>query len=219
MKWANECRLPLQISTNLRRRNMHELRQIACVIKSFRIVGWSISFPVPQPGESLHDLPCAGEFEEVFSVIHELAQELPFKVKTVDAPHYRRFVVQQRSRARGSASGLVVLASIDGGIPGILPVNENRASIFISSRGDIFPSHGLRIKAGNVRRQKLAEVYQNSALFQSLRDPGNLKGKCGDCEFKDLCGGSRTRAWAVNEDAFAEEPCCAYIPAAVRRTG
>jgi hypothetical protein len=78
------------------------------VLKSFRIVGWSISFPVPQPGESLDDLPSAGEFEEAFVVIHQLAQELTFKVKIVEAPHYRRFVVQQRSRARGGPSGLVV---------------------------------------------------------------------------------------------------------------
>jgi len=218
MKWANECRLPIQIHTNLRRRNLHQLRQIASVIKSFRILAWSISFPVPQPGESLHELPCAGEFEEAFNVIHELAQELPFKLKTVDAPHYRRFVVQQRSKTKGATGGLMVLPSLDGGIPGILPINEGRASIFISSTGELFFSQGLRVSEGNVRHHKLAEVYRNSTLFHSLRDPGNLKGKCGDCEFKDLCGGSRARAWAVHGDVFAEEPCCSYVPAAVRKT-
>ena len=219
MKWANECRLPIQIHTNLRRRNLHQLRQIASAMNSFRILCWSISFPVPQPGESLHDLPCAGEFEEAFSTIYELAQELPFKVKTVDAPHYRRFVVQQRSRTRGATEGLMVLPSVDGGIPGILPINEGRASIFISSTGEICPSHGLRISAGNVRRSRLADVYRNSTLLCSLRNPGNLKGKCGDCEFKALCGGSRARAWAVHGDMFAEEPCCSYLPAAVRKAG
>lgn len=219
MKWANECRLPIQIHTNLSRRNLHQLRQIAAVIKGFRILGWSISFPVPCQEESLHDLPCAGEFEEAFETIHELAQELPFKLKTVDAHHYRRFVVQQRGKARAATGGLMVLPSFDGGIPGFLPINDGRASIFISSTGEIFPSQRLQISAGNVRRYKLAEVYRNSTLFQSLRDPGNLKGKCGDCEFKDLCGGSRARAWAVHGDVFAEEPCCSHIPAAVRKTG
>lgn len=214
MKWANECRLPLQIHTNIRRRNLHELRQIASMISSFRIVAWRISFPVPQPGESIHDLPSAAEFEEAFAVIHELAQNLPFKVKTVEAPHYRRFVVQQRTRARATAGGLVVLPSDDGGIPGILPINEARATIFISSTGEIFPSKGLRISAGNVRRQKLADVYRNREPFESLRDPTNLKGKCGECEFKELCGGSRARAWAVHGDVFGEEPCCSYLPAA-----
>jgi radical SAM protein with 4Fe4S-binding SPASM domain len=219
LKWASECRLPIQIHTSLRRRNLHHLRQISSMLTSFRILGWSISFPVPQPGESLHDLPCAGEFEEAFRTIHELAQEVPFKVKTVDAPHYRLFLVQQRSRVRGAGGGLMALPSVDGGIPGILPINEGRASIFISSSGEIFPSHGLRISAGNVRHSNLAHVYRNLALFSSLRDPGNLKGKCGDCEFRDLCGGSRARAWAVHGDVFAEEPCCSYPPAAVRKIG
>ena len=214
MKWANECRLPLQIHTNVRRRNLHELRQIASVIRSFRIVAWTISFPVPQPGESLHDLPSAIEFEEAFGLIHELAQDLPFKVKTMEAPHYRRFVVQQRARFRGVAGSLMVLPSGDGGIPGILPINEARATILISSTGEIFPSKGLRISSGNVRRQKLAEVYRNREPFESLRDPNNLKGKCGECEFKELCGGSRARAWAVHGDMFEEEPCCSYLPAA-----
>jgi radical SAM protein with 4Fe4S-binding SPASM domain len=219
MKWANECRLPLQIHTNLRRRNLHELEQIASLLKSFRIVGWSISFPVPQPGESLHDLPSAGEFEEAFATIYQLAQDLPFKVKTVEAPHYRRFVLQQRSRARAGTAGLIVFPSPEGGIPGVLPINEGRASLFISSTGEIYPCGALRISAGNVRHQKLAEVYRNAPLFDSLRDPGNLKGKCSDCEFKELCGGSRARAWAVTGDIFGEEPCCSYLPVAARRVG
>lgn len=219
MKWGNECRLPLHIHTNLRRRNLNELEEIASVLKGLRIVGWSISFPVPQPGESLHDLPSAREFEEAFAVIHQLAQELPFKVKTVEAPHYRRFVVQQRSRARGGPSGLVVLPSADNGIPGVLPINEIRASLFISSKGEIYPSKGLHISAGNVRQLKLKDVYRNAPLFDSLRDPANLKGKCSECEFKELCGGSRARAWAVSGDLFSEEPCCSYFPGTVRKVG
>lgn len=219
MKWANESRLPLQIHTNLKRRNLSELEPIASVLKSFRMVGWSISFPVPQPGESLHDLPSGGEFEEAFAVIHQLAQELPFKVKTVEAPHYRRFVVQQRSRVRGGPSGLMVFPSPNNGISGVLPINEIRASLFISSKGEIYPSKGLRISAGNVRQQRLKDVYGTGPLFDSLRDPANLKGKCNDCEFKELCGGSRARAWGVTGDLFSEEPCCSYFPGAARKVG
>jgi radical SAM protein with 4Fe4S-binding SPASM domain len=219
MRWANDCRLPLQIHTNLRRRNLQELEQIASVLKYFRIVGWSISFPVPQPDESLHDLPSAGEFEEAFAVIHQLAQELPFKVKTVEAPHYRRFVVQQRSRARLDASGRLAFPSVENGIPGVLPINEGRAQLFISSTGEIYPSKALRVSAGNVRHHKLVDIYRDSQLFDSLRDPANLKGKCGDCEFKELCGGSRARAWGVSGDMFGEEPCCSYLPMAARKAG
>lgn len=217
IQWANECRLPLQIHSNISRRNLHEIEQIASVIKPFRVLTWSLAFPVPASGESLHDLPSAREFEEAFGSIYKVAQELPCKVKTVQAPHYRRFVVQQRTRVRAGASGLMVLPMNEVGIPGVLPINEERASIFISNSGEISLNQWLRVSAGNVRYRKLADVYRNSALFESLRDPENLKGKCGDCEFKMMCGGSRARAWALSGDMFAEEPNCSYLPIAERK--
>jgi radical SAM protein with 4Fe4S-binding SPASM domain len=219
IRWAIECRLPVQIQTEVNRRNLDQLETIAAALKPFRILGWSLSFPVPRPGEPLRDLPSASEFEEAFSSIYALAERLPFKVKTLEAPHYKRFVVQQRTRARHVNSGPVVLPFADAGIPGIVPVNEGRAVVFISSAGEIFPSQGLRISAGNVRDDRLTDVYRKSALFDSLRDPANLKGKCADCEFKDMCGGSRARAWILAEDMFSEEHCCSYQPAHARKLG
>lgn len=219
LQWANECRLPVQIHTHLCRRNLEEIEKIASLIQGFRILGWSISFPVPQPGEPLHDLPSAGEFEEAFARIYSAAQSVSFKVKTVDAPHYRRFVVQQRARLKAGNAGLVVPPFGENGIPGVLPINEGMASIFVSSTGDIFPSRWLRVPAGNVRRHNLTDVYRNHTLFDSLRDAANLKGKCGDCEFKQMCGGSRARAWAVSGDMFSEEASCSYQPVASRRAG
>lgn len=217
IRWAIECRVPVQVHTELRRQNLDEIEAIASVIRHFRVIGWSISFPVPQPGQSLRDLPSASEFEEAFSTIYMLAQQLPFKVKTVEAPHYRRFVVQQRTRARATSAGVLVMPFTDSGIPGVFPVNEGRAQVVISSTGEVFPTSGLRVSGGSVRDWKLADVYRNSVLFDSLRDPANLKGKCGDCEFKDMCGGSRGRAWAMSEDMFSEEHCCSYQPVAARK--
>ncbi len=219
LQCANEIRLPVLIHTRINRRNLHELNEIAQLIRSFRILAWNISFPAPQPAESLHALPSASEFEEAFSAIHNIAQTVPFKVKLVEAPHYRRFVVQQRTRVRAGTAGLLVFPFHEEGIPGVLPINEGKASVFISSTGEIFPSASLRVSAGNVRYQKLADVYRNSALFDSLRDAENLKGKCGDCEFKEMCGGSRARAWALTGDLFAEECCCSYQPMASRKIG
>ena len=96
---------------------------------------------------------------------------------------------------------------------------KSGASLFTSSKGEIYPSKGLRISAGNVRQIKLKDVYHSAPLFDGLRDPANLKGKCNDCEFKWLCGGSRARAWAVSGDMFSEEPCCSYFPGAARKVG
>ena len=67
-----------------------------------------------------------------------------------------------------------------------------------------------------MRRKSLTEIYQDSELFKSLRDSSNLKGKCRRCEFRELCGGSRARAYAMTGDLFAEEPCCIYQPAVQR---
>ena len=75
-----------------------------------------------------------------------------------------------------------------------------------------FAVHFLPISAGNVRSESLTKLYRESPLFQSLRDESNLLGKCGRWEYKQICGGSRARAYALTDDIFAEEPCCSYQP-------
>jgi radical SAM protein with 4Fe4S-binding SPASM domain len=87
--------------------------------------------------------------------------------------------------------------------------------MFISYLGDIHPSGFLPISAGNVRQDLRADICRNSPLFVALRDTCNLKGRCGVCEFREICGGSRARAYALAGSAFAEKTCCVYQPKAV----
>ncbi len=98
------------------------------------------------------------------------------------------------------------------GIGRAMGINDGKGFVFISHKGDVYPSGFLPISGGNVRRQSLAEIYRESPLFKSLRDTANLKGKCGRCEFREICGGSRARAYAVSGSPYAEEPCCVYEP-------
>ena len=91
-------------------------------------------------------------------------------------------------------------------------VNDGKGFVFISHTGEVYPSGFLPLSAGNIIRKPLADIYRKSTLFVSLRDRSKLKGKCGRCEFNDVCGGSRARAFALTGDPLAEEPCCAYIP-------
>ena len=77
---------------------------------------------------------------------------------------------------------------------------------------EIYPSGFLPIAAGNVQRDSLVEVYRHSPLFVELRDSDNLKGKCRECEYRNLCGGSRSRAFALTGDYLAEEQRCVYLP-------
>jgi radical SAM protein with 4Fe4S-binding SPASM domain len=93
-------------------------------------------------------------------------------------------------------------------------INDGKGFVFISHLGEVYPSGFLPVSAGNVREKSLAEIYQRSALFVALRDTSNLQGKCSVCEFREICGGSRARAYAVTGDLFAEEPCCVHEPRA-----
>ena len=91
-------------------------------------------------------------------------------------------------------------------------LNDGKGFVFISHKGEVFPSGFLPLSAGNVRNQELAAIYRDSPLFRDLRDTSRLEGKCGSCEFKEICGGSRARAYALTGNPHAEEPCCSYIP-------
>ena len=155
------------------------------------------------------------DFERVFERMYELSRRASFDIKSTAAPHYRRFVLQ-RLAAEDSANA-------DGGAhpsPGrresaigrVRGVNDGNGFVFISHRGEIFPSGFLPLSAGNVRTHDLATVYRESELFTALRDPSRLAGKCGACEFKNICGGSRARAYALTGDYMESEPFCVYVP-------
>jgi radical SAM protein len=203
--WCNSIGLPVQINTVVSRRNIHQLEQVLSVICQFRIVMWSLFFMVPTGRAEAADLPSAEEFERTFANLHQIAKKVPFKVKTTEAPHYRRYLLQQRKwESSGPQSAYA--------IPGILPINDGKGFMFISHTGDVQPSGFLPITAGNVKQATVQEIYRNSELFRQLRDADNLKGKCGSCEFREICGGSRARAYALTGDAFAPDPTCVYMP-------
>jgi len=91
-------------------------------------------------------------------------------------------------------------------------LSDGLGIVFVSSTGELYPSGFLPLSAGNVREKPLLEIYRNSPLFLELRNKALLKGKCGVCEYRELCGGSRARAWAETGDHLAADPRCAYIP-------
>ena len=214
--WANEFGLPIQVNTSISRRNINDLENMANLLKQFRLVLWSAFFLVPTGRAQMADLLSADEVEEAFATLYRFSKELPFKVKTTEAQHYRRYIIQQRLRRKGQSS----FAAGDNGwekiIPGLLPINDGKGFVFVSHTGEVCPSGFLPVSAGNVRVDSLTDIYRNSPVLTALRDTSNLQGKCGACEFKEICGGSRARAYAMTGNMFAEDPCCNYIPAALR---
>ncbi len=208
MHCANAIGLPVQINTTISRQTINELENILSVVKNFRIVMWTLFFMVSTGPAEAADLPSPEELESAFAKIYELAQQVPFKIRTTEAQHHQRYLLQQRSQPEEKLA-------YPG--PGILPINENKGFMFISYTGEVQPSGFLPVSAGNVRNDSVRDIYRDSELFQQLRDSTNLHGKCGDCEFREICGGSRARAYALSGDIFAEDPSCAYIPRTRRK--
>jgi radical SAM protein len=214
VRWANEVGLPVQINTTFSRGNIAEIDAIVALIESLKITLWSVFFLVPTGRGKLEDLLNADEFEQVFAKIYGLSKTAGFDIKTTEAQHYRRFMLQQRAAER--KAGVKTLATQDKAADDIgrapRGLNDGKGFVFISHTGEVFPSGFLPLSAGNIRQQELSGLYRESSLFQSLRDTSKLEGKCGACEFKEICGGSRARAFALTGNPNAEEPCCSYIP-------
>jgi radical SAM protein len=229
VRWARELGLPVQINTTITRRNLADFDAMVRLPETLDIVLWSVFFLVPTGRGHADDLITAEEFEEVFARVHGISRRVPFDIKTTEAQHYRRYLAQARATERRQVSsaattsarpipktpeirpgrpprdlGPGVTASHSDGI-GRAPrgVNDAKGFVFISHLGEVFPSGFLPLSAGNVRRQSLADIYRNSPLFVGLRDTSRLKGKCGVCEFRNICGGSRRRAEVFNSRWWA----------------
>ncbi len=91
-------------------------------------------------------------------------------------------------------------------------IRDGHGIVFVSQKGDVYPSGFLPVVAGNVREGKLSDIYRNSSLFQRLHSPDQFEGRCGDCEYRKICGGSRARAFAYTGSPFESDPFCPYIP-------
>jgi len=214
IRWANKIGLPIQINTTFSRRNIAEIDTIAALIESLNITLWSVFFLVPMGRGKLDDLLNADEFEQIFAKIYSLSKTVDFDIKTTEAQHYRRFILQQRVAERKAGAEISVTQDKAADAIGRAPrgLNDGKGFVFISHTGEVFPSGFLPMSAGNIRQQGLSSLYRESALFRSLRDTSKLEGKCGACEFKEICGGSRARAYALTGNPNGEEPCCAYNP-------
>jgi radical SAM protein len=199
--------LSTQINTTVSRHNHRHLEEIAEIVDRVGAEMWDVFFLVPTGrGASQSELNAA-EFEEVFGWMYERSKRTKAVIKTTEAMHYRRYLAQRR-KAEGATNGKQH--------PGENPlnrmagINSGRGFVFVSRTGEIYPSGFLPISSGNVRRRSLVDVYRNAALFRVLRDSACLKGKCGMCHYRNLCGGSRSRAYALTGDYLAEEPRCIH---------
>lgn len=233
IRWAESAGLAVEVNTLVTRRNADDLAAIVDLIRPIGITRWNLYFLVPLIASARPDMLTADETEHLFATIDEIRGRETFPVRVVEAPHYRRYRLQRDLDARlhNAAAGqwpdFSGYEADDAGTQNDLmdlAVDGVRGFVFISHAGDVRASEFLLFSAGNLRYRPLGAIYRSSDLFVALRDPENLKGKCGRCEFRQICGGSRARAWAVEGNIFADDPLCAYepgvampLPAAARR--
>ncbi len=200
MRLARRAGIEVQINTTFAQNNIEELEEFFRLIPRLMPKLWSIFLLVPTGRAKIQQMLGGADCEDLFERLLEFHRRSGIPVKTTEGPHFRRVALQQAGDTPGSKPWHFA------------PTNDGRGCVFVSHIGEIQPSGFLPIACGNVKCHNLLDVYRNAPVFRALRDGDRLKGKCGKCSYRNLCGGSRARAYAVTGDYLAAEPCCNHQP-------
>ena len=232
LKNARKVGLSTQINTTVTKFNLEDLANLAKLAMENKVTLWDVFFVVPTGRAKAEYMPTAQEFEDVLNWLYDVSRS-GLNVKSSAATHLRRVELQRDAGMQPNVSDLYfklkeklkldskseskIVAgghgrSLADGIRRMTGITDGRGMLFISHIGEVYPSGFLPLVAGNVRKETLRGIYNSSEIFLDLKDPDNLKGKCGRCEYRRICGGSRARAYAVTGDYLQEEPRCLYIP-------
>lgn len=226
---VRETGFRLQINTTVTKGTAPELPEILRMVVDFQASLWSVFFLVPTGrGEGLEPLD-ADEIEETLHWLHDVSDHVA--IKTTEAPHFRRVALQRAAvddidgtfppgpwRQQLRTRTVALMGSLSGPRRAPRPpldVNAGRGFAFIDHLGMLYPSGFLPVSAGSLYKSTFADIYTNSEVFQSLREPDGFGGRCGICEFRTVCGGSRSNAFARTGDLLAEDPSCSYVPTAM----
>ncbi|MBE7324518.1 TIGR04053 family radical SAM/SPASM domain-containing protein [Nocardioides sp. Y6] len=224
-RWVREAGFRLQVNTTVTRATVLELPEVLQTVLDLEASLWSVFFLVPTGRGSALQALDARETEDVLHWMHDVSDLVA--VKATEAPHYRRIAIE---RARGirpvlgdlHAELTAATAGVRAGRAGQerrprppIDVNSGRGFAFIDHLGDVYPSGFLPMRCGNVTEQSFREIYATSPVLRSLREPAGFHGACGTCEFAEVCGGSRSHAYAVTGDVLASDPSCLRVVEAV----
>ncbi|RJX29241.1 MAG: heme b synthase [Desulfarculus sp.] len=210
MQAAKDAGLEFQINTTVTRSNLPQIQDIQRSAVDLGAVAHHIFLLVPTGrGRALTgEIISAQEYEDVLHWFADQRGQVPLELKATCAPHYYR-VIRQRAQQTGEK---LTFAShgLDAVTKGCL---GGQGFAFVSHTGRVQPCGYLELPAGNIREMPFSAIWQGAELFRELRDPDLLKGKCGVCEYRRVCGGCRARAYEACGDHLAEEPLCMYQPA------
>ncbi len=227
--------LRVQVNTAVMRSNVHELPDMVALLKRLGIVQWEVFYLVPVGRAGREEDLRPEEWEDVSHFLYE-ASKYGLIVRTVEGPMFRRVsIVRLYLERRGVDPDTVLkpgrlyqrlverLRQLLGPPKGqphphTVGTRDGLGIIFVAYNGNVYPSGFLPLPVGNVRRQKLVEIYRRSKTLIRLRS-GEFGGKCGLCEFRFICGGSRARAFAYTGNPYAEDPACPYWPGSYEKLG
>jgi radical SAM protein len=208
---AIDLGLPLQVNSTISRRTLADFEAMAARVAEFPLTLWALFFLI-QTGRGANLAQITDDdCERVLNRLYDLSLTSPFGIKTTEAPHYQR-VVWQREDARLRAGLPTQAVERRRQLRAPRSVNDGNGFVFIDHLGHICPSGFLPVERGNVRTASLADVYRTDDMFTRLRNADALFGKCGRCGFREICGGSRSRAFAATGAVMASDPLCAYEP-------
>jgi len=215
---AQSVGLSVQVNTTVAKHNVDILPEMIPFIQEVEAVQWSLFFLVPTGRAMAEQMISPQQHEDIFNWLYDLSLGAPFDIKSTAAPMYRRVAIEHKRHEPGAGGAVTFQGAgfqfADGLNRPTRGVNDGNGFLFISHVGDIMPSGFLPISAGNVRTDDVIEVYRHSRLFRDLRSPEKIKGRCGTCEYREVCGGQRGRAYAITGDYLESDPACVYVPRA-----
>ena len=204
----NSLNINLQINTLIYKENYNDLeRMYEFLEKNIKPHRWSLFLLIKTGRGTELEEPTASEVEKFNNRLYKIHKNSSFLIKTTELHHYRRTFIK-RMINEGKSIEEIKKTSIYRGAG----IRDGNGIIFISSKGFVYPSGFLPLIVGNLKKNILSDIYKNSSLLKKLRDPDNFEGKCGYCEFRYICGGSRARAFAKTKNPFSSEPLCLYKP-------
>jgi radical SAM protein len=205
--WAAEIGIPLQINTLAAAETADDLPAVYELLKPHGVARWSLFFLISVGrGKVLQPLE-PPDAEKLMTWIYGISRTAPFVVATTEAPSFRRVAIDLM-KAEGLSGEQIKKDPATRGFG----IRDGHGIMFVSHTGDICPAGFLPVGAGNVKTQNLVDVYREAPLFAALHDPRNFEGRCGVCEFRVLCGGSRARAFSATGDPLETDPLCDYQP-------
>jgi len=207
IRWAQELGMPLQVNTLVAAETADDIPALYELLKPLGLARWSLFFLISVGRGKVLEPLSPEQGEKMMTWIYDTSRVAPFVVATTEAPSYRR-VALDRMRAEGMSGDEIRKSKAYRGFG----IRDGHGVMFVSNTGEICPAGFLPIGVGNVRKDRVAEVYRHAPLFRALHDPTQLQGRCGACEYHALCGGSRARAFEATGNPLASDPLCEFQP-------